>query len=221
MKTRIILIITLAIFFCPKGFAQAPGGFFGIEYLPTFAKFDVKNVSGGVYKTTAVLGTGFGAQLGFNVTNHFGLQGEVLYSAIAQKFNDEENIEHRVELSYLNVPLLIALNTNVSVPVNLNVVIGPQIGINTGSKIEGEGSGGIDTFQAVLAVKPADLGFAYGAGLDFNLSKALALGIGFRGVYGLIDISDQSKSITTDQYYLLDRSHVKTYSGYVGLKFKW
>jgi len=224
MKKKIIIaiiIITLALLPLKKIFSQVPGAYFGLQYLPTFSKFDVKQVTGGVYKTTAVLGFGAGAQLGFNLTEHVGLQGEVLYSAIAQKYVDEQNIERRIDLSYVNVPLLLVLNTNVSAPVNLNLVVGPQIGINTGSKLEGSGSGGVDTVQAVLAVKAADLGFAYGAGLDFNLSEALSLGVGFRGVYGLIDISDNSQSAATDQYYLLDRSHVQTYSGYVGLKVKF
>jgi hypothetical protein len=73
----------------------------------------------------------------------------------------------------------------------------------------------------VLAVKKGDLGVAYGAGLSFGLTpaKTFRLGIGFRGVYGLIDISDNNNALADDSYYLLDRSHIKTYSGYVGLSF--
>jgi hypothetical protein len=68
-------------------------------------------------------------------------------------------------------------------------------------------------------VKSGDFGFAYGAGLDFSLGGYTSLGVGFRGVYGLVDISDNSHSTATDDYYVLDRTHVKTYSGYIGLSF--
>jgi hypothetical protein len=73
----------------------------------------------------------------------------------------------------------------------------------------------------VLAVKKGDLGFAYGAGIDFGLNpaKSFRLGIGFRGVYGLFDISDNNRNLNTESYYLLGKTHVKTYSGYAGISY--
>jgi hypothetical protein len=78
-----------------------------------------------------------------------------------------------------------------------------------------------DTVEAVLAVKPADFGVAYGAGFNFGLGPTAnpKINLGFRGVYGILDISDKSQSTTTNQYYILDRSHVKTYAGVIGLTF--
>jgi hypothetical protein len=35
----------------------------------------------------------------------------------------------------------------------------------------------------------------------------------------LVDISDKNNNSTTNDYYILDRAHVKTYSGYLGLGF--
>lgn len=195
------------------------GLYFGVEFLPTFTHFDVAQVNGGTYKTSFVLGYGFGALLGVNVTDHFGLQGEVLYSALAQKYTDPSNIERRIDLNYINIPLLAVFNTNVSKPVNLNLAVGPQIGINVGSKVNTESGAGVDTVGAVLAVKTGDLGFAYGAGLDFGLGPKVQLSVGYRGVIGLVDISDNSQTTETSQYYVLDKAHVSTYAGYVGLKF--
>jgi len=43
------------------------------------------------------------------------------------------------------------------------------------------------------------------------------LAVGFRGVYGLFDISDNSATINTDSYFILDKVHIKTYSVYLGL----
>ncbi|MCB2092311.1 MAG: PorT family protein, partial [Alphaproteobacteria bacterium] len=88
-----------------------------------------------------------------------------------------------------------------------------------GSSLQTSGGNGVELPEAILSVKKGDLGFAYGAGLDFGLNQArnIRLGVGFRGVYGLFDISDNSKTSTTDGYYVLDRTKIKTYSGYVGV----
>jgi hypothetical protein len=196
---------------------DAPSVILGFRYMPTFTSLNYHTTDDGVVNTSLVLGHGFGALLGVNFTDHVGLQAEVIYLALAQKYTSNE-IEHEVKLSYINVPLLFVLNTGYSKPVNFNVCVGPQVGINTGSKIETNGTHEGDTLHAVLAVKPADLGIAYGAGLDFGPPN-FKISIGFRGVYGLIDISDNSNNITTNQYYVLDRAHVKTYSGYIGLAF--
>jgi hypothetical protein len=191
----------------------------GLRFMPTFTKFDVKTVDEGVAKTSFVVGYGVGGFVGYNFSKNVGVQLEAIYSVLSQKYT-ERNLERQIDLSYLHFPLLLSLNTDITKPVNLNVSFGPQIGINTGSEVSSDGGpDGVDTVTAVIAVKPADIGFAYGAGVDFKLGPAVSLSLGFRGVYGLVDISENSKSTTTNQYYVLDRSHVKTYAGYAGLIF--
>jgi hypothetical protein len=198
---------------------EVPRVILGVRYMPTFTSLNYHKTDEGVIETTFVLGYGIGGLLGFNITDNVGLQGEVIYSSLAQKYKSSStDIEHKVQLSYVNVPLLLVFNTGYSHPVNLNICVGPQIGINTGSKIETNGTNQGDTLHAVLAVKPADLGIAYGAGLDFGPPN-FKISVGFRGVYGLLDISDNNTSLKTDQYYILDRAHVKTYSGYIGVTF--
>jgi len=191
-------------------------GYIGIRFLPTLTSLNLNDQGNGTVKTTFVLGYGIGGYLGYNFNRNVGVQGEVLYSSLSQKY-EINNVHQRIELSYINIPLLLSLNTNSCGPVNLNLVVGPQLGINTGSSVKTEGGEGTDTVQAVIAVRPGDLGFAYGAGIDFRLGTNVSLGIGFRGVYGLLDISNHSNTTTTNQYYILDRSHVKTYAGYIGL----
>jgi opacity protein-like surface antigen len=193
----------------------------GFRFMPTISSFDVHKVDANTIETSSVVSYGYGGLIGFTVSDNVAFQGEFIYSTYAQKFKDASG-EGRVELSYINIPLMLVLNTNYNAPVNLNIAIGPQIGINTGSKLEaGSAGNGTDTIHAVLSVKPADVGFAYGAGLDFGFGPDLTtrLSIGFRGVYGLVDISDNSQSLTTDEFYVLDRSHMKTYSAYIGLTF--
>ena len=191
----------------------------GVRFMPTFSSFEMKSSSGGKVSGQVTLGYGGGAFLGINFSEHVGIQGEILYFSISQKYKESNNAERSINLRYVNIPLLLSLNTGKSKPVNFNVVAGPQIGLSAGSSVHSSGGDGTTTAEGVLVVKKGDLGFAYGAGLDFclNPSHTCRLGIGFRGVYGLLDISDNSRTTTTNSYYLLDRTHIKTYSAYIGL----
>ena len=74
----------------------------------------------------------------------------------------------------------------------------------------------------MLRVKPADLGVAYGAGFDFGIGEQrhFHINLGFRGVYGLVDISSSSTTLNAGQYYILQKTNVSTYSGYLGLMIK-
>jgi opacity protein-like surface antigen len=196
------------------------GGEFGIRYMPTFSVLRLTNASGGEVKGDFVMGNGFGAYLGVN-SKHVGLQLEAIYSATAQKYSDNGR-EHQINFKYVNIPLLLTLNTDKSKPVNLNVAFGPQLGVNVGTSVHTTGTSNETTVvEPVVAVKKADFGLAYGAGLEFALNppRTVRLNLGFRGVYGLIDIRDNSKTITTDQYYVLARTHTQTYAGYIGLAF--
>lgn len=196
-----------------------PGFEIGARYMPTFSSFDVRGSNGVVY-SQFTLSHGVGAFMAFNASEHVGFQVEGIYLSMSQKYR-ENDLDRTVYLNYMNFPLLLSLNTSKGGPVNLNIVGGPQFGLNVGSRVETAPGGQADTVNAVVAVKAGDVGIAYGAGLEFGLGADhnIALELGFRGVYGLIDISDKSKSTTTDQYYVLDRAHVQSYAGYVGLRF--
>ena len=221
-KNKIIKRISFVIIlfaFALKAEAQKKVEF-GLRYMPTVSSFEMKTSSGGTVKGQATLGYGVGAFLGFNFTDHVGIQGEIIYSSISQKYK-EMDVEREINLKYINIPLLFSLNSGKSNPVNLNIVAGPQIGLSVGSSVNSTGGNGTYTSQAVLSIKKSDIGVAYGAGIDFGLNEALTfrLGLGFRGVLGLIDISDNNKTADKDTYYIVDQSKIKTYSGYLGISF--
>lgn len=200
--------------------ASAQKGEIGVRVMPTFSSFDMQASSGGTVKGEVTLGYGIGALLALNMTDNVGIQAEVIYSSLSQKYK-EQDVERRVNLKYVNIPLLLSLNTGRTKMVNLNLVVGPQIGISVGSKIEISGANSSDSTSAVLSVKKGDLGLAYGGGLDFSLNPegTMRVNFGYRGVMGLFDISDNSRSLTTDSYYILDRARVRSYSGYLGFSF--
>lgn len=193
---------------------------FGFRFMPTFSSFEMESSSGGTVKGEVTLGYGAGALIGFNFSKHVGLEGEVIYNSLSQKFVDQE-LDREINVRYVNIPLLLSLNTGKSNPVNLKVELGPQLGLNVGSSISSSGDGTTDTLQTVLAAKKGDFGFAYGAGLEFilNTDKTIRLDIGFRGVYGFVNISNTSQNIETDSYYILDRAIVRSNSGYIGFTF--
>jgi len=213
------LSIGVLLFFMGTIKVDAQIGQFGIRFMPTFSKFDIKTSTGGTVKGEANFGLGFGAFLGYSFSEYIGIQGEVIYSAHSQKYT-EFSIEREVKLRYVNIPLLLTLNTGKSKAVNFNVVAGPQIGISVGSSLLTSGDNGTGD-QGVLSVKTGDLGFAFGAGLDFGLNPAnnIRLGLGYRGIVGLIDISDNNSTLNTNSFFILDKSSVRSDAAYIGISF--
>ena len=154
----------------------------GARFMPTFSSFGLKNSSGGTVSGNVVLGLGIGGFLGYNFSKHFGVQGEIIYSSLAQKYT-EIDVERQINLGYINIPLLLSYNTGKNETINFNAVFGPQIGISTGSNLKVNNTGPT-VKNAKMTVKAGDLGLAYGAGVDFgvNSAKTIRIGVGFRGV---------------------------------------
>lgn len=190
----------------------------GFRFMPTISSFDVRKADGDIVEGESVIGYGMGGMLAVNLSKNIGVQAEVIYNSFSQEYKDRE-LDRKVTVDYINIPLMLSLNTDKRQCVNLNLVAGPQIGLNVGSHFETSGSAEPDTLTAVVAVHQGDLGFAYGAGLDFclNSSHTIRLDVGFRGVHGLLDISDDSATRETNSYYVLGKTSIMSYSAYIGL----
>lgn len=190
----------------------------GFHYMPTFYNLDLKTSSGNVVKGSATVAHGFGGMLAFNLSPNIGIQGEVDYYQMNQKFSDQ-SLSNRVKIKYLDIPLLLSLNTNKRAVVNLNAVAGPQFGINVGSDVNVSGSGNTGTAQAVVGVRKGDIGLAYGAGLEFaiNQSHTVRIDLGYRGFYGFVNM-DADKS-GADTYNVVVAAHRKTNAAYARLTF--
>jgi|SRR5712671_1374757 len=217
LKNKIMCISVTALLLVSALKADAQKGEAGLRFMPTLSAFDLKTSDGGTVSGNLTLGLGYGAFGGFSFTDHLAIQAEIIYLTLSQKYK-EADVERNVDLSYFNIPLLLAFNTGKHNPVNFNLVVGPQLGISAGTSIHVSVTEGSNGSHAVASVKTSDLGFAYGAGVDFGLNKSqnFRLGVGFRGVYGLFDISDSSQPVAEDEFYVLSRTHIKTYSGYIG-----
>lgn len=189
----------------------------GARYMPTFTALNVRTSNGEVIRGDFSMSQGYGGVLAVNLDRHVGLQAEVNYSQAMQKYKDN-NLDRQVDVSYLNIPLMLSLNTNKRLPVNLNVVAGPQFGINVGSSVKTtNGPRGQDNVQTTVAASPADLGLAYGAGLEFalNRSHTIRFDLGYRGMYGLMDIG--ARQVSSDAYTIFVKGSRRSNAGYAGL----
>lgn len=188
----------------------------GVHYMPTFYALDFNTDNGDIVEGSVTLSHGFGGMLGLNFSPHIGVQGEIDYYKATQKYKDQ-GASTTVDIKYLDIPVLLSLNTNKMARVNLNAVVGPQFGINIGSDINTDGSTGSAT--AVVAAKKGDIGAAFGAGLEFSLTEAhnVRIDLGYRGFYGFVKMdADQTG---TDTYNVVVSANRKTNAAYVRLTF--
>jgi len=139
----------------------------GFRYKPSFSSIDIRLATGGVIKGNLENQLGFGTMLAYHFTAHIGLQTEVDYFELSQTFLDGD-MRLRVDLGYMNIPILVPISTNKLNWLNWNFVVGPQLGLNVGTKLNNTSSS--DSSKAVIDVKSGDIGFAYGTGLEVALN---------------------------------------------------
>lgn len=194
-------------------------GEFGLRYLPTFTSLSIRSDNDEVVQGNIAMSNGFGIMLGHNFSKNIGIQIEINYDPISQKYKDH-GLDKQVNINYINIPLQLAVNTDKTCPVVFGIVAGPQFGINIGSNFSGGSSGSNgSTMQAELAVKQGDVGLAYGAGFGIALNKDqnIRLDFGFRGMYGLVDMSGTPTG--DNSYNILVSGSRKSYGGYAGIAF--
>jgi hypothetical protein len=192
----------------------------GFRLMPTFSRFNMTTSSGGNIRGDATFGMGIGGLIAFNFNKHAGIQSEIIYNNLNQKYKDQD-LDRQIRVRYVNIPLLLSLNTGNANRVNLNAVFGPQLGINIGSSIHTSGSQTSDTVTAVFAAKSGDFGVAYGGGLSVSLNPThtIRLDLGFRGVFGFINVNNTHEAPPPNTEYILDRAVISTKAGYAGLSF--
>lgn len=193
----------------------------GVRYMPTFSALDFNTYNNEVVQGTLTLSHGWAGVLGINFTKNIGIQAEVDYYELSQKYQDF-GLERQVNIKYYNIPLLVSLNTDKTQAVNLNLVGGPQFGLNAGSEViesSNRPENGSDSLKAVIAIKEGDVGLAYGAGLEFMLndSHTIRLDLGFRGFYGLVDMTSEEVNRSNGTYNIIVKASRQTFAGYGGL----
>ncbi len=194
---------------------------FGVRYMPSVTSINLRQSNGQEVSGSATMSNGFGVMFGMNFTHNIGLQGELNYMQVSQQYVDN-GLNRDLKINYINIPVMLSLNTNKKGALNLNFVAGPQFGINAGSSLKTTGTQS-DTLHAIVAVKQTDIGLAYGAGIELALNNkhTFRLDLGYRGFYGLVDMSSttQNSTGTTNSYNAVLKTSRNTNGAYVGLTF--
>jgi opacity protein-like surface antigen len=223
-----IIIAILAVSFSYGGTALAQEGDLvhmttrrvelGFRFMPTISNFQMTAYEGGTIAGQATFGYGVGGRLGINFSEHFSVDGEILYSNLTQKYKSRD-MDRSLKVQYLNIPLLFSVNTGKSRYVNLSIGAGPQFGLSLGSNVDVNSGSGPDTLTAIIDIRNNDFGVAYGGGLSFSLNemRTIRLDIGYRGVYGLVNIASNRRELDSDSYYAFENAKVRTNAIYAGL----
>jgi hypothetical protein len=185
-----LLIVAVAILFTTGAYAQ---GGAGIKAGVNFANQDITDIN-----TESRTGYHFGAFFELRATDNIIVQPEVLFSTHGSKITISNTTE-KVNLSYLNIPLLLKFRFLGIADVHL----GPQFGVLSNAEYNDQD---IDD-----QLKAIDFSLIAGAGI--NLPMGLIGGA--RYVYGL---SDYNESFDPGSGAVLPEVRNKTVQIYLGLK---
>jgi hypothetical protein len=172
---RKIFIILTALFLVNISYAQVR---FGLKAGGNLANID------GFDKTKMKLGLSAGPALQIKLANVFFLQTELLYSVKGTRSDSMQNADAKLDLNYINLPILIGYR---AAP-NFSIKLGPEIGrlLSAKSEIDGNTTDITDFYQS----------FDFGANLGLAYSfKKIALDLRYN--YGFKDLLERANGSGT------------------------
>ncbi|MBO9682464.1 MAG: PorT family protein, partial [Flavisolibacter sp.] len=167
---RKALIILTALFLATTSYAQVR---FGLKAGGNLANMD------GFDKTKMKLGLSAGPALQVKLANVLFLQTELLYSIKGTRSDSMQNANAKLDLNYINLPILIGYR----LAPNFSIKLGPEIGrlLSAKSEIDGNTTDITDFYQSFDF--GADLGLAYSF-------KKIALDLRYN--YGFKDLLERA-----------------------------
>lgn len=191
----------------------------GLQVMPTYTTFSMSGWDGSKVEGDAIIGLSRSAVVAITLNPTLAITTEIVYTTFKKEFS-HHGIPKRLNVNYISVPIMATINASKMSKVNVNLVIGPQFGINAGSAVESANGNEPDSLQSVWQVKQGEMGVAYGAGLEIalNSSRSFRLTTGFRGISGFLNVADNSSS-TAVLYGRSNRVNVHMYSIYAGLSW--
>ena len=193
---RILTVIMIFTLLTLSNKAEAQEGFhFGIKFQPQLSQ--IKNQSfddSTEVDLQSTLNWGAGVSLSYFIVKDFAIQLEANYAGLGQKYTGIDTFgitAYYQRIDYLNIPLLFKLTTGDEKFLGVNVHAGPQLGLMIDSRLEATPTSGnsIET-NTSGSTNAIDFGFAYGAGLDFNIAKRFQFNLGIRLYNGIVDVND-------------------------------
>lgn len=133
------------------------------------------------------LGLCAGGFIRFNISKTFAIQPEVLYTMKGAKFEQTilgETMTFKMNLSYLEIPVLVKLMIPTSSGIKPSLFAGPTLAIKLSGKTKLEYAGETEELD-IEKMKDTDFGLIIGAGVDFG-----RLTVDLRYVLGLTAIEE-------------------------------
>ncbi|CCZ07238.1 porin family protein [Culturomica massiliensis] len=161
----------------------------------TTAGKDLKDVmKDGDFDQKTKVGFHIGAFLDWGLTENFYIQPGLYYANKGVKFENKEDDSYKtkVNLSYLELPILASYRFSLSDNIKWHVNAGPYLAYGIGGKFKYEGEEGDEkedafgTGEDEAGLKRFDFGLSFGTGVSFN-----AIYVGVKYDLGLTNIADK------------------------------
>jgi hypothetical protein len=138
-------------------------------------------------------GTMFGLSVLLPSAGTFSLQPELLFTNKGSQLDVSGGGRRNVKLDYLEIPLLLRIDSRSGTGLSPHVYAGPSVGFNVGCNVVLSGSGVPNTSSDCkrdnfLSPKSVDWGAIVGAGIDLSVGGIGVTG-GARYGFGLADIN--------------------------------
>ncbi|ULQ57914.1 PorT family protein [Flavihumibacter rivuli] len=127
------------------------------------------------------VGFNAGAFARFSINESFKVQPELVYSGQGAKY-DDESLDLKLNLDYLNIPVLFQYHTNSG----FFAETGPQLGFLLSAKLKADG----ESEDVKDSFKSTDFSWAFGAGYQF----AQGFGVNARYNLGLSKIEESGEA---------------------------
>jgi len=178
MMHKTILALVLTVASVASVVAQGIG--FGIKAGANIANTDISSDFGSL-NTKSKFGFHAGAFATIMFSDKLGIQPELLYSSQGSEY-DEPSFTGELNMSYLNIPVLLRYNLNEM----FSLHVGPQFGFLT--KAEEDLNGTVSDIKDDF--KGSDISAAFGLDVDLPMK----LGFGARYVLGLSNVLEDGSS---------------------------
>jgi hypothetical protein len=169
------------------------------------------------------LGYYFGGEIGYDISNHFGIQAEYHYRSVqGQDYADRikrVKYSRSVDLEYQNFPLLFKIKTpsisnEFDRPSSINFLVGIQYSMLKMAKQK------LNSQESYITerFRKQDIGAILGLEYNAYLGNRLFFSAGIRGTFGLIDMNSKEWKNASDRG--LNSSHNAIIGLNVGLHYK-
>ncbi len=169
---------------------------------------------------------GYGINLMYTgiINRFFSFQTGIIYHSMKYELVGDQKIHYNIQLDRINIPILFTLNSDICKIINYSLFAGPQMSRTINSNFENfnfPNNTHRDTSQTILSVNNDDYGIAYGASADIaiNKSRTIRIEIGGRGSFGFANIAGSVEDESNQENILANNTTIKTFGGYMGLKF--